>query len=101
MKTSHKIVVTFFSVGILMGSACAQSTRGEEPQAEQLAQEDTQRIRYGRKMKEDTSYDGYCEIRASCSGYRKANRMSHHDRQMLRQQVNEAGKTLYPNHHNR
>lgn len=98
MKPCQKFVVTLFSFGMMMGVACAQSDLEEKQaeQSQQLSEEDTPYIGYGRRMKHNSSYEGYCnDSDTPCSRYRRA-RMSHHDRQMLRQQVNEAGKTLYP-----
>ncbi|WAW10468.1 hypothetical protein NB640_02065 [Oxalobacter vibrioformis] len=101
MKASHKIAITLFSFGIFIGTAHAQESHEEKPAEtpQQLAAEDeTSYVGYGRRMRRNTNYDNYCGD-SPCSNYRRANRMSHHDRKMLRQQVNEAGKTLYPQRH--
>ncbi len=100
MKTCNKIAVTVFSFGVVIGTACAQEAIMERPAepSRQLAEEETQYVRYGRRMRQNTSHDNYCG-NSPCSDYRRANRMSNHERKMLRQQVNEAGKTLYPQQH--
>jgi len=100
MKACHKIAITLFSFGIFIGMAHAQESHEEKPAetSRQLAEEETQYVGYGRRMRRNTGYDNYCD-NSPCSNYRRANRMSHHDRKMLRQQVNEAGKTLYPQRH--
>lgn len=100
MKACHKIAITLFSFGIFIGTAHAQETQEEKPAeaSRQLTEDETQYVGYGRRMRRNTSYDNYCND-SPCSNYRRANRMSHHDRKVLRQQVNEAGKTLYPQRH--
>jgi hypothetical protein len=100
MNPCHKIAMTLFSFGIFIGSVHAQESQEEKPagQSRQQTEEETRYVGYGRRMRRDASYDNYCDD-APCSDYRRANRMSHHDRKMLRQQVNEAGRTLYPQRH--
>ena len=100
MNTCHKIAITLFSFGIFIGNIHAQESQEEASveHSRQVSEEETPYIRYGRKMRRNADYDNYCGD-SPCSNYRRANRMSYEDRQMLRQQVNEAGKTLYPRHH--
>jgi len=96
MKTCNKIAVTFFSFGMMIGTAYAQETRKEKQAAspQQQSEEELRPASYGRKMRQEGAYDGYC-TEPPCSRYQRASRMSHNDRKMLRQQVDEAGKTLY------
>ena len=93
MNTCHKIAAVFLSFGTLMGAASAQEENQTKPLYQ--ARDKNHHAGIGRKMQPNTSYYGYCE-EAPCSNDRQVNRMSHHDRKMLRQQVNEARKSLYP-----
>ena len=81
-----------------MGTASAQEEKPAKL-SQRLAKEDVRQVSYGRNTHQHTSYEDD-SAKVSHSRERQTNRMSHQDRQMLRQQVNEAGKTLYsqPNH---
>ncbi len=96
----QKIVVTAFSFGILIGMSYAQEIQEETAIESPLSSTETEElrfVRYGQRMKTQSQYDNYCD-NSPCSNYQRVSKMSHHDRQMLRQQVNEAGKTLYQHH---
>ena len=94
----QKIVVTAFSFGILIGMSYAQETPEEVAIERPLSSsEETRYVRYGQRMRNHSQHDDYCN-NAPCSNYQRVSKMSDHDRQMLRQQVNEAGKTLYQHH---
>ena len=99
MKTCCGFVAAVLSCGLLIGMAYAQEI-SEEKTAEpagQMTEEDMPGPRYGRRMRHHPLPDDYCGG-SPCASYRRVSRMSHHDRQMLRQQVNEAGQ-LYPHQH--
>ena len=93
----QKIAVTAFSFGILIGMSYAQEIPEEVATERPLSYEETRFVRYGQRMKNHSQHDDYCN-NAPCSNYQRVSKMSHQDRQMLRQQVNEAGKTLYQHH---
>ncbi|MCM1129825.1 MAG: hypothetical protein NC211_07845 [Alistipes senegalensis] len=100
MKACCEFAIAAFSCSLLIGIAYAQEIP-EEKTAEpsrQITEGEIPGSRYGRRMRHHPLPDDYCGD-SPCASYRRVSRMSHHDRQMLRQQVNEAGQTLYPPRH--
>ena len=96
MKTCRQFAAAVLSCSLLIGIAHTQETPEEkksEP-SRQMAEEDMPCPRYGRRMRHHSLPDDYCGD-SPCANYRRVNRMSHHERQILRQQVNEADHTLY------
>jgi len=49
-------------------------------------------VRFGRRMQHNRAHDDYYCGAAPCSNYQRMNRMSHEERQILRQQVNETNR---------
>jgi len=97
MKICRQIAATFLSFGVLMGAACAQEEKQAKP-SQRPAKDEIRQISYGKNTRQQAGHDDDCG-KSSCPRDRQTNRMSHQDRKMLRQQVNEAGKNLYPQPH--
>ncbi len=94
----QKIVITAFSFSILIGISYAQELHEDVVIEKPLSSsEESRYVRYGQRMINHSQDDNYCN-NSPCSNYQRVSKMSFHDRQMLRQQVNEAGKTIYQHH---
>lgn len=99
MNYSH-LAIPLVSLTLFCSPAYCEPTEEVEKTSEQLVQEsehldeDRHYVRYGRKMQHNRSHDEYYCGAQPCSNYRRLTKMSHEDRKMLRQQVNDASRSL-------
>lgn len=98
MNACYRVVIAALLLGFLVEISYARGpkkNREEKMMEPSLASEDAMKnISYGPRMQSHAQFNDYCN-NSPCSNYQPANRLSQHDRKTLRQQVNEASKTLY------
>jgi hypothetical protein len=94
MKHRSKIILPFLFWGFLTGVACAHEAPDEEsvPQQQPSAEKPVSPP----YVPSTTDQNAYCSDASSHSCYPRARRMTRSDRKLLRKQISEAGKILYP-----